>query len=273
MDIAQLRIRLAEAKGVLVDLESGLLAGQDVARGAAALASAADERLVLLSDNSTHTPHEFSALLAVAGLTVAPHRIVLAGALAIDLLAEERPGARVLLLANNSLCAYARRRGLRVADDRPDVVLVAQDTDLDYARLQAAARAISLGAALIATSAERSRSDNDGVPTPGAGALVAALCAAVPSARPRIIGKPKPHLFRAALDILDVTPAQALVISDDPDIADAGAAAAGIPCLIIDSLSGTTSRAYATGPLPHRRTPRPAAFLRTDWQNQLAASP
>jgi ribonucleotide monophosphatase NagD (HAD superfamily) len=273
MDIAQLRNRLTEAEGVLVDLESGLLAGQDIARAIADLASAAGERLVLFSDNSAHTPREISALLAVAGLIVPPHRIILAGALAIDLLAEERPGARVLLLANHSLRAYARRRGLHVVDARPDVVLVAQDTDLDYARLQGAARALSLGVALVATSAERSRCDANGVPAPEAGAIVAALCAAVPSARPRIIGKPKPHLFRAALDVLDVDPAQALVISDDPDIADAGAAAVGIPCLIIDSLSGTTNRAYAEGLLPHRHTPRPVAFLRTDGQHHFATSP
>jgi len=272
MDIAQLRIRLAEAEGVLVDLESGLLAEQDIARGAAALASAAGERLVLLSDDSTHTPQEISALLAVAGLTLPPYRIVLAGALAIDLLAEKRPGARVLLLSNNSLRAYAQRRGLRVADGRSDVVLVTQDTDLDYARLQAAARALSLGAALIATSAARSRSDKDGVPEPGAGALVAALCAAVPSARPRIIGKPKPHLFRAALDILDVTPAQALVISDDPDIADAGAAEAGIPCLIIDSLSGAMHGTYTGSAPPYTRSPPLPALLRTDRQRHAVAA-
>jgi ribonucleotide monophosphatase NagD (HAD superfamily) len=161
---------------------------------------------------------------------------------------------------------------LRVADDRPDVVLVAQDTDLDYARLQAAARALSLGAALIATSAERSRSDKDGVPAPGAGALVAALCAAVPSARPRIIGKPKPHLFRAALDILDVDPARALVISDNPDIVDAGAAAAGIPCLIVDSLSGAMHGTYTGGALPYTRSPPLPALMRTDRPRQAVAA-
>jgi HAD superfamily hydrolase (TIGR01450 family) len=219
--------------GLLIDLDGCLLSGGQPAEGAPELVRAYGDRLAIVSNNSTDTPEEMAVRLAAIGLTIPPHRIILAGAVAADMIAEERPQARVLALAGAGLRTYMSRRGLRLVDDMPDLVFVARDIDFSYRRLHAAVRALSSGAGLIAANPDDTHPDEDGIPVPETGVLVAALSAAVPSARPRYIGKPGAALFRAALGVLDAVPERTVMIGDNPDTDGAGAARLGIPCVII----------------------------------------
>lgn len=238
-----------QSAAVLVDLDGCLLSGDGLAPGARELADRAGERLVIVSNNSTATAAEMSAVLAGLGIAVPATRVVLAGALAVETIAADWPGGRLLALAGPSITAYAEDQGLRLVEDEAEVVLLGRDLDFSYPRLARAARALSAGAALVASNPDTAHPDADGAPVPETGALLAALTAIVPGAAPRVIGKPQPAMFMAALSRMGARPWEAVMIGDNPRTDRVGAALLGISSLLV-------------GPAPEARAESLSVLLR-----------
>ncbi|WP_157015649.1 TIGR01458 family HAD-type hydrolase [Mesorhizobium xinjiangense] len=97
----------------------------------------------------------------------------------------------------------------------------------DYAALNAAFRALSAGADFLALAANRSFRDADGELSLDAGPFVAALEFAA-GRKARVLGKPSPEFFRAALASMDILAAEAVMIGDDAESDVAGALSAGV---------------------------------------------
>lgn len=235
------RIRGAEI--VLADLDGCLAAGNRPLPGAARLAAALGERLYVVSNNSSEDARQLSALLGAAGLAVAPERILLAGELAVAVVAERWPGARLLLAGSAGLAARARAAGLQLTQQDPEVVLLARDLTFSYAKLQRIALALAGGAALVAANPDLTHPGAEGEPVPETGALLAAVRAVAPAGlEPLVVGKPGPLLYRAALARAGLRdPARALMIGDNPDTDIAGAAALGMPGLLVGAAEGAAA--------------------------------
>lgn len=225
---------LGRARAVLIDVDGVLVAGGIALPGAAAFLMALGARAFIVSNNSTDTPDLMSDKFHRQGLLVEPRRVSLAGAVMIDTLAAEAPGEATFLVAAPSLTAYAEARGLTLTDDeRAPILALARDTALTYQRLHRAARVLHGGARWLVANPDRTHPDTDGGPVPETGALMAALIACVPAAQPRIIGKPEPGLFLAALAKAGVGPDEAVMIGDNPDTDGAGADGLGIPKIMV----------------------------------------
>jgi HAD superfamily hydrolase (TIGR01450 family) len=232
-----------EAKGYLVDLDGTLISGGALP-GARELVAALGERMVVVSNDSEHVPAQLSRMLAGWDLRVPPERIVLAGTATVDLVARERPGGRVLLLAGPALSAHARARGLRLVTERPDLVVVARDRRFTYARLERACRALAEGAGLVAANPDLVHPGPHG-PVPETGALLSAILACAGPVPCRIVGKPEPALFERALAVLGIAAADAVMIGDNPQTDGAGAKRLGIR--YVDAGGGLPQRTAAGG--------------------------
>lgn len=138
-----------QARGYLIDLDGTLISGRTVLPDARWLLDGVAGRYVLVSNNAEHTPAQLSRMLQAMGLKVSADRIVLAGTCAIDRIASAFPGASVMLLGSRALCSYARRKGLHLSTARADIVLVTRDRQFTYAKLEAAAGALTDGARLF----------------------------------------------------------------------------------------------------------------------------
>jgi 4-nitrophenyl phosphatase len=224
---------LARAKGILIDLDGSFLEGTALAPGALELFENYADRIAFVSNNSSHTAEEMSAELAVAGVKVPPARIFLAGAQAVTWLATHRGTARIFALASRSIRHLARKQGLNLTLEEPEVVLLCRDIELSYERMAIAVAALQEGAELVVANPDLTHPGADGVPVPETGMLLASLRAAVPSAAPIIVGKPRVTMFAAALRRLGVTPEEAVMIGDNPTTDGAGAAALGISFILI----------------------------------------
>ncbi|BBK43067.1 acid sugar phosphatase [Allostella vacuolata] len=228
------RALLGRARAVLIDVDGVLVAGGVALPGAAEFLAALGPRAFIVSNNSIDTPQSMTDKFARQGLGVAPQRLTLAGATMIDMIAAEMPDDAVFLVAAASLAAYATERGLRLTDaEGAPVLALARDTALTYARLHRAARVLHGGARWLVANPDRIHPDTDGGPVPETGALMAALLCCVPEARPRIVGKPEPALFLAALERAGVGPDEAVMIGDNPDTDGAGARGLGIPAIMV----------------------------------------
>jgi HAD superfamily hydrolase (TIGR01450 family) len=227
--------RSQPAAGFLIDLDGTLVSAGRAIPGAGDLLEAPEGRFAVVSNDGEHTPDEVSRLLGNVGLPVPPDRIVLAGSTAVDIVAAEWSGARVLVLASASLSDRARRLGLDVIATEEaqypvsvDVVLLGRDQSFSYAGLMRAANAIRNGADLVVTNPDMVHPGPFGGIVPETGALLQALLACVGPVPVRIIGKPQPVLFLAGLACLDIQADAAAMIGDNSATDGAGAIALGM---------------------------------------------
>lgn len=218
---------------LLLDLDGTLLRGGRAMAGASELLRAQAGACAIVSNNSTHTPEALAAELAARGLEAVPSVLALAGAVAIDRLAERRPAARTMLLGSPGLARRAVARGLLLRDEDPDVVLLARDTRATYVSLAAAADAVRAGAELVVANPDLWHPGAGATRVPETGALLAALLACAGDVPYTVIGKPSPILFERGLAALGAAPQDALVVGDNPDTDRAGARALGIESAII----------------------------------------
>jgi HAD superfamily hydrolase (TIGR01450 family) len=221
------------ALGYLVDLDGTLVSGGKPLPWARELLSRLGGRCVIVSNDAEHTSRQLARMLNMQGLRVPEANIVLAGECAIRLVAAERPGARVLLLASTALRRYAMRLGLHLTADNADIVLVGRDRGFSYKSIELAAGALHRGASLIVANPDGRHPAPDGSPVPETGALAAAILAAAGQPPYRVVGKPRLELFRAGLARLGCAAGNAVMIGDNPETDGEGASAAGMKFFLI----------------------------------------
>ena len=224
-----------DAGGYLIDLDGTLISGRHVLPDARWLLNQVEGRYRIVSNNAEHTPDQLSRILRSMGLPIASSEIILAGTTAIDGIAQKFPGASVLLLGSTALRNYARRKGLRLQQEKPDIVLVTRDRNFSYVKLAAAAEALCDGAQLFVAAPDLSHPGPTGKPVPETGALAAAILACAGPRDYTVIGKPEPVLFKMACDRLGVAPKDAVMIGDNPQTDGLGASRIGMRFWQVDN--------------------------------------
>jgi 4-nitrophenyl phosphatase len=237
-----------------MDMDGVLWRGGSVIEGAADWLNFLRKRqipFVLATNNSSLAPSDYTEKLAALGLGEIPlEHIITSGIVAAAYLREHYPaGAPIHVLGGDGLRAVVRDVGYVLADESPLAVVVGIDFHVTYEKLKRAARFIRDGAEFIGTNADPSIPLADGL-APGAGSLLALLETATERS-PKVMGKPKPPMFLAALQALATPAAQTLMIGDRLDTDIFGAQDAGLVGALV--LTGVSTREDAlNGPQqPH----------------------
>jgi HAD superfamily hydrolase (TIGR01450 family) len=224
---------LADVRGFVFDLDGCVWSGAALNPGVRETLTAlhaAGRGVAFLTNNSRATGPSVRARLHALGLTMA--EVVLTPLEIIgEFVARSYGRSRVLVIGSAELAAAIGGAGHEVVEPahHPEatVVVVGNDFDLTYERLAAAARAAARGAPLVTPNVDPRLPLENGDFLPGCGALVAAVAVAA-GARPVVVGKPEPPLFRIALERLGV-PAEAAAMVGDSVAADiAGGRMAGM---------------------------------------------
>jgi glycerol 3-phosphatase-2 len=212
----------------------------------------AGKTLSFLTNDGRRSPEEYVQKLWSLGLRASLEEVVTVGAAIQFALAGRLPGATAYVIGSAAIFRHVAESGHRIVNGTEqatsaDVVVVAGHDDFRFSELRDATQAVLAGAELIAAGRDRTFPVAGGL-WPATGAIVAALEYATERTA-RIVGKPDPLIFKAALD--RVGPGPALMIGDRLDSDLAGAAAAGIDGAIV--LTGVTTRQQAeaaTEPAP-----------------------
>ncbi|MBC6461167.1 TIGR01458 family HAD-type hydrolase [Actinomadura sp. HBU206391] len=206
---------MGEIRAVLIDIDGVLTVSWRPLPGAVeALTRLRDQgqALALLTNTTSRTRASLAATLREAGFPVDVDDIVTAPAITAAYLAEHHPGARCLLL--NSGDVRDDLPGVRLVDDRPDVVVLGgAGPEFGYEALNDAFGHLLRGARLVAMHRSLYWRTGDGLRL-DTGAFLEGLEKAS-GTKAEIVGKPAAAFFGTALAGLGADPGHALMVGDD----------------------------------------------------------
>jgi glycerol 3-phosphatase-2 len=237
-----------EFDGLLIDLDGVVWSGREPLPGAVATLAeliGAGKPVVFVTNNPVKRPEAYVARLRELGVPAGEGLVVTSAdstaALAVERVGE---GARAFVIGAPPFKEVVAAHGLELLEGEAgrdaDAVLVSGHRDFDYAELTTATFALRGGAALFATGRDPTVPWPGGA-VPGTGATLAAVETAS-GRRAEIGGKPEPHLFRRALELIPAAARVAMVgdrIASDVE----GGRRAGLATILV--LTGASTREEA----------------------------
>jgi 4-nitrophenyl phosphatase len=192
------------------------------------------KHVLAVTNNSSLARHELAERFRRFGLPLEDDEVFSALVASAQLVAHEKPDARVHVFGNPGLRAEVERLGLQVTESADaDYVIVGNHRGITYDRLTVAMRALLGGARFVAINVDRTYIGEDGGLVPGCGVFVAALERAVGRGPDVIVGKPSVTLLHEAADSVGCAPSSCLYIGDNPEADVVGAHAAGMDALLV----------------------------------------
>jgi HAD superfamily hydrolase (TIGR01458 family) len=203
--------------GVLLDIDGVLVVSWEAVPGAPEALERVRSSLPvrLLTNTTSKTAAEIGSALRGAGFTVDDRELLTAGVATGLYLSKHHPHQRCAVL-NEGPPDDLGDVALVGLDEHPDVVMIGSaGPSFDWPTVNAAARAVAAGAALVAMHGTGAWQTTAGLCVDG-GAYVAALERAT-GASATVVGKPAATMFETALGELALAPPRAVMVGDDLD--------------------------------------------------------
>lgn len=235
-----------DVRGALVDLDGTVYRGTELLpsahEGIETLRTAGVD-VLFVSNNPAKSAEAFAERLVAMGVDVEAGRVVSSATLTTAYLAREHSGDEIFVVGSPGLRTQLHEGGLTLTDDPEscDVLVASYDREFDYDRLTAALRALESGAVFVGTDPDRTIPTAAGRAVPGSGAIINAIAGVAGRGPDVIVGKPSREAAEAALDRLDVPPAECLVVGDRLDTDILLGERRGMTTVLV--LTGVTDRA------------------------------
>jgi NagD protein len=200
------------------------------------------KHIVAVTNNSSLGQAALGERFRRFGLPLEDHEVFSALVATAQHVANEQPGARVLVFGNQGVRAEVERLGLVLTESTDaDYVVVGNHHTISYDKLTTALRALLQGARFVAINVDRTYVGRDGGLVPGAGVFVAALERGDGRPPDVVVGKPSGTLLLEAARSIGQAPADCLYVGDNPESDITGAHDAGMDALLV--LTGVTATA------------------------------
>ncbi|MCC6485141.1 MAG: HAD-IIA family hydrolase [Armatimonadetes bacterium] len=170
-----------------------------------------------LTNNCSRSVADYVRRLNSLGIPAGREDIQTSALAAVDYLRTSLPEVRKLfVLGTASLCMELRELGFEpvFADQEPDGVLVAFDTELNFERLCRAARWIREGKPFVATHPDLTCPTDEPTVLVDCGSLTACLTAATGVSPLAVPGKPHPGMLQGLLRRHNLKPWELAVVGD-----------------------------------------------------------
>jgi 3-hydroxyisobutyrate dehydrogenase len=242
--------------GLIVDLDGVVWLGREPVDGAVAAVAALRDRgtrLVFLTNDPSSSRDEQVARLAAIGIAAGADDVVTAATATARYLAgrADLAGRPAFVIGSPAFKQEIADAGFALvaasAARRAEVVAVGGHSELEFAELRAATRAVANGAELVAAGRDRIVPTADG-PEPATGAVVAALEFAT-GAEATVVGKPEPLMFELAREALHGC-RRIAVVGDNLASDIAGAKRAGLAALLVLTGASAARDVAAAGHKP-----------------------
>ena len=190
---------LKKKKLFVLDMDGTFYLGDRLIEGSLGFLERLKEKgveFLFFTNNSSKNSSFYKKKLAGMGCFVDEAEIVTSGDVTIKYLNENYPGKGVYLMGTELLEESFRTRGIRLTEEKPDIVVLGFDTTLTYEKITKACTFIRNGAMFLATHLDYNCPTEDGF-IPDCGAMCAMVEAST-GVKPKFLGKP----FRETVDMI-----------------------------------------------------------------------
>ncbi len=196
-------------------------------------------KIIFATNNATRDEPQYIEKLSAFGIPATADQIVNSSlATAMTLKKRYPSGGAVYIIGEKGLVNILARYGFTHTEEKPLCVVVGMDRYVTYEKMSKAALFIGKGASFYGTNPDKSFPTPNGQ-TIGTGAILAAIEAAT-GTHPTVCGKPYPQMMELALERMDVSPEETLVVGDRYETDIMGGINAD--CLTALVLSGVTPK-------------------------------
>lgn len=215
---------------------------------------------ILATNNPTLTIEQYLEKLLTFGVPLNPKQVITSAIATAHFLHDHYPqGGSIYVIGEDGVRQALEDLAFFHSVDGAQAVVVSLDRKLTYEKLLHATLLIRSGVPFIVTNPDSTLPIPEGF-APGAGSISAAIQAAT-DIEPVVIGKPQPEMYQIALDRMNVTPDETIVVGDRLETDIAGGQSLG--CVTGVVLSGVSTREDATSwkPTPNFIEPDLAALV------------
>lgn len=203
----------------LFDLDGTIYLGEEIIPGAPEAIARLEARgagVMYITNKPLSKPEEYAEKLTRLGIPTAPEAIITSSMVLADYLRDHEPGARVLMIGEQTLRDDLEAAGMILVSDwaEAEVVALSWARDFCYDDLNAVLQALLRGARYYATNPDTVCPVDAGEVVPDCGSFIAAVHACSGRLPDYIAGKPGPMLPLGALARLGVKPEDAALVGD-----------------------------------------------------------
>jgi NagD protein len=204
--------------GIIFDLDGTVYLDNQLIPGARETIEALrrdSHSIVFVSNKPLESRSNYAAKLTRLGIPTQPDDVINSSLVLVRYLRREMPGTTVFAIGEPPLLEELAAASFRSSQDpdQIDVVVASFDRTFDYRKLNIAFQALRRGARFLATNADATCPVAAGE-IPDAGAVIGALEGCSKRKVALVLGKPSPHIVRAALDRLGLPADACLMVGD-----------------------------------------------------------
>ncbi|MGN0768559.1 MAG: HAD-IIA family hydrolase [Christensenellales bacterium] len=209
---------LKEISVYLFDMDGTLNMGErpiDGAMETLKMLTEAGKTVCFVTNNSSKSKYDYLNKVRRMGYNADIKQIITSGMAAASYINKHYAGKKVYVLGTETLCRELKESGLDVVGtgEDADIILLAFDTELTYAKLWHATNLVAAGKTYIATHPDFvCPSDNGNMPD--AGAMMALVEKTTGKTPEIIIGKPYAPMAEYVFDFCSVTPDKVAFVGD-----------------------------------------------------------
>ncbi|MFC2947159.1 TIGR01457 family HAD-type hydrolase [Virgibacillus sediminis] len=206
-----------EYKGYLIDLDGTMYLGKDPIDGAREFVDALSEKgipYLFVTNNSSATQERVSNKLNQFGIKSSPKNVVTTSLATAKYIREKNPDAKCNVIGEEGILQALKEEGLTVSDDEDcDFVVVGIDRQVTYEKFAKACLNVRNGAVFISTNSDVSIPTERGM-LPGNGSLTSVVSVST-GVDPIFIGKPESIIMEEALDMIQLSKEETLMVGDN----------------------------------------------------------
>lgn len=199
----------------VLDMDGTFYLGNRILPGAAEFlqaVKAAGKEYLFFTNNSSRSPRDYMAKLARMGCPITRDEIMTSGDVTIRYLMTHCPDKTVYLVGTPPLMESFAEAGIRLVNEKPDLVVIGFDTTLTYEKLSKACTFIREGAAFLATHLDINCPTETGF-IPDCGSFCAAISLST-GKQPKYLGKPFAETVEMVLDKTGYSAAEVAFVGD-----------------------------------------------------------
>lgn len=199
----------------MIDLDGTIYKGSQPIPGAREFVSSLKENgipFVFLTNNSSFGRNHYLSKLNGMGLDIGMHNVLSSTTATIRYLNVNRPGKKVFPLGTEDFVSEIEEGGIEIAEEDPDILLLAFDRTMTYGKMNRAYRFLRDGAEFIATHPDDLCPTEDGYDI-DIGPFIR-LFEQMTGTKATVIGKPNPLMAEMAAKEMNVRSDGLVMVGD-----------------------------------------------------------